>query len=109
MNSADTFVTVSDMESGKYVNFVSESGSLELFLFASSTAGKSNRFKKVQHSLALVSGFIPLPLFHMLGFNFCKWAGVSADILMQRNENFSKNNFPVDVLWSDIEWAQQNS
>jgi len=35
------------MDDGKYVNFVSESGSVELFLFASTTAGKSNRFKKV--------------------------------------------------------------
>jgi len=45
----------------------------------------------------------------MLGFNFCKWAGVSAEILMQRNKDFTDNNFPIDVLWSDIEWAQQNS
>ena len=28
---------------------------------------------------------------------------------MQRNKDFSDNNFPIDVLWSDIEWAQQNS
>ena len=47
INSAHTYVSVSDMNSGKYVNFVSESGALELFLFAASTSGNSNRVKKV--------------------------------------------------------------
>ena len=45
LNSANTFVSVSDMEAGKYVNFVSESGALELFAFSS--ASLENRFKKV--------------------------------------------------------------
>ena len=26
---------------------------------------------------------------------------------MTRNRNFTEYGFPVDVLWSDIEWAQQ--
>ena len=29
-------------------------------------------------------------------------------MLMERNKNFTNYGFPVDVLWSDIEWAQQN-
>ena len=29
-------------------------------------------------------------------------------MLMERNRNFTNYGFPVDVLWSDIEWAQQN-
>lgn len=47
INAAHTYISVSDMDAGKYVNFVSESGSVELFFFASSSAGNSNRVKKV--------------------------------------------------------------
>jgi len=36
-----------NLDDGKYVNFVSESGALELFVFSSTTAGNSNRVKKV--------------------------------------------------------------
>jgi alpha 1,3-glucosidase len=91
------------------VNFVSESGALEFFVFASATSGSSNRVKKVQQDLAFVSGFAPLPMIQTLGFHFCKWANVSAEMMIERNRNFTKFGFPVDVLWMDIEWADQNS
>lgn len=45
----------------------------------------------------------------MLGFHFCKWANISAEMLMQRNQDFTSYGFPVDVLWMDIEWADQYS
>jgi alpha-glucosidase (family GH31 glycosyl hydrolase) len=105
VNSAHTWISIEDMDVGRYANFVSESGALELFVFASSTAGGSNRIKKVQENLATVSGFAPMPLFHMLGFHFCKWANVSAEMIMQRNKDFTTYGFPVDVFWMDIEWS----
>ena len=49
-----------------------------------------------------------MPLLHMLGFHFCKWAPISADLFMERNRKFSQYGFPIDVLWSDIEYSQQN-
>ena len=47
VNSAHTWVSISDMDTGKYVNFLSESGALELFVFASVENGSTNRVKKV--------------------------------------------------------------
>ena len=47
VNAAHTYISIEDMDGGKYVNFVSESGALELFAFSSTTAGNSNRIKKV--------------------------------------------------------------
>jgi mannosyl-oligosaccharide alpha-1,3-glucosidase len=107
VNSASTFVDVATIEdkSGRYTSFVSESGAMEFFMFASKTAGNSNRVKKVQEDLAIVTGYIPLPPLHTLGFHFCKWAPVSADTIIERNRNFTEGAFPIDVLWSDIEWA----
>ena len=48
VNSAHTYVGISDMQGGKYVDFVAESGALELVVFASASNGKSNRVKKIQ-------------------------------------------------------------
>lgn len=62
VNSAQTWVSIEDMDEGKYVNFVSETGALELFVFAAAQHGSSNRVKKVQEDLAIVSGFAPLTM-----------------------------------------------
>lgn len=111
VNSAHTWVTIQDADAeSKYVNFVSESGALELFVFASAQdSKKANRVKKVQEDLAIVSGFVPMTPVFMLGFHFCKWANVSAEMMIERNRNFTKYEFPIDVLWMDIEWADQYS
>jgi alpha 1,3-glucosidase len=48
-----------------------------------------------------------VPLFHMLGFNYCMWSyNLSADIMLERDRLFTVNKIPVDVLWMDIEWSQ---
>jgi alpha 1,3-glucosidase len=93
-----------------YAGFVSESGSLEFFVFASTANnGSFNRVKKVQQDLAIVTGFAPLPPINYLGFHFCKWDWVSSDRMIERNSNFTHYDVPVDVLWMDIEWADLNS
>jgi alpha 1,3-glucosidase len=52
---------------------------------------------------------VPLPQHHALGYHFCKWANVSAEMIIERNRNFTEFGFPLDVLWMDIEWADQYS
>jgi alpha-glucosidase (family GH31 glycosyl hydrolase) len=85
VNSAHTFVSIEDMREGKYVDFLSESGALELFVFASASTGSTNRFKRVQEDLAIVTGFSYLPPVHSLGFHFSKYDDVSSDIMIERN------------------------
>jgi len=49
VNSAHTWISVDEMDEGKFVSFVSESGAMEIFAFASAStdSGLSNRVKKV--------------------------------------------------------------
>ena len=108
VNAAHTWVTIEDLDGGKHATYVSESGALEFFMFAAASNGATNRIKKVQEDLAIISGYVPLPLLHMLGFHFCKWANVDAKIIMQRNRDFTNYKFPVDVFWMDIQWADKN-
>ena len=88
VNSAHTFIDIDappSGSSGNLVTFSSESGALELFIFSSSynsTDSSTNRVKKVNKDLATVSGFAPMPMIQTLGFHFCKWANVSAEMLM---------------------------
>ena len=109
LNAAKTTVDIDRPDKGAQVTFASEANTLEFFMFTSSAkqSDKVNRVKQANNDLATISGFAPMPLLHMLGYHFCKWAPVSADMLMERNRMFTDYKFPIDVLWSDIEWAQQ--
>ena len=116
VNSAQTTVDIDDSalagDDGSLITFSSESGALEFFVFSSALpkeVSHTNRVKKINRDLATISGFAPMPMIQTLGFHFCKWANVSAEILMDRNRDFTEYGFPLDVVWSDIEWAQQNS
>jgi len=43
---------------------------------------------------------------HSLGYHFAKWEQNSAHQIVERNHDFSKFGFPVDVFWFDSEYAQ---
>ena len=47
-----------------------------------------------------------MPPIETLGFHFSKYADVSADIMIQRDDDFENYGFPVDVYWMDILYAQ---
>ena len=82
-----------------YANFVSESGQIELLLFSSDSP------KKQVNTMAQITGFAPLPPIESLGYHFSKYAEVTADIIMERDQNFESYGFPLDFLWIDIEYA----
>ena len=76
VNSAHTFAFLDDAEEGSNINFVSETGALEAFLFSSSvvtTDNSLNRNQRVTKDLSTVTGFAPLPPLHTLGFHFSKY------------------------------------
>jgi alpha 1,3-glucosidase len=107
LNSAETWVDlfqVSNSQSfgqGTHLSYTSEGGAMEFFVFGSATGPKT-----VQKTLSELSGYAPIPGLSSLGFHYCKWEYNTAEMLIQRNANFTKYGFPVDVLWSDIEYSQ---
>ena len=46
-----------------------------------------------------------MPPIEALGFHFSKYAEVSADIMMARDNDFETYGFPVDYYWMDILYA----
>lgn len=106
MNSAEGWVdifNVSDtVQSGSQVNFLFEGGPIEFYTFSSAVHPK-----RVQKILSTITGFAPMPPLHSLGYHFSKYENTSAEILMQRNADFTKYGYPVDVFWMDIMYAEE--
>ena len=62
--------------------------------------------------MAKSTGYLGLPPINTLGFQFSKWAPVSAEMIVERSQNFTDTGFPVDVFWLDIEhalWAEKET
>lgn len=101
--------------SGSFVSFTSESGALEFFVTATAKSSADskgfgtglNHVQKAQKNIADISGYIPLPPRHALGFHFSAWEYTSAYKMIERNELFTKHEFPVDFFWLDIDWANR--
>ena len=84
---------------------ISETGALEFFMFGSAVwnrRGSPNRNMRISNDLATITGYARLPPLHTLGFHFAKYDVASAEIIMERDANFTKEEFPVDVFWLDI-------
>lgn len=47
-----------------------------------------------------------MPPIEHLGYHFSKYAEVTADIMMDRDQDFENYGFPVDVYWMDILYAK---
>lgn len=101
MTAAETHVDILDYSPpgkrrGRLVNFITEGGQLEFFLFGARTP------KRNQKLLGKLTGFAPIPPLFSLGFHYSKWEKTTARKVMTYNDKFEENGFPLDVLWLDI-------
>ena len=65
MTAAETWVDLVPMqEGGKLANFITESASLEMFLFTSINP------KGISKKLAMITGYQALPPYYSLGFHY---------------------------------------
>ena len=75
----------STTKGGRFVNFITESGQMEFFLFASASTYESA--KRVQKKLCTITGFPMLPPIYSLGFHYSKWEDqTSVKRIMYYNE-----------------------
>ena len=105
MNSAETFVFLNHAHHGHKTNsaFISEGNALEFYLL-----GAEANPKKLSKKLSELTGYTPMPPRHSLGYHFSKWEDNSAHQMSERNHDFTKFGFPVDVFWFDSEYAQDH-
>lgn len=89
MTSSESFADIYSMndpntnQEGRYVDFVTEAGRMEFFLFGSASQDSP---KKVQKTLANIVGYQNLPPIFSLGFHYSKWERItSAARMMEWN------------------------
>lgn len=59
--------------------------------------------------MGTITGFPYLPPFFSLGYHYSKWESLtSASRILEYNENFEVNGIPLDVLWMDIPYTDNN-
>ncbi len=46
-----------------------------------------------------------MPPIESLGFHFSKYTEITADIVIERDQNFEDYGFPVDYFWIDVDYA----
>jgi mannosyl-oligosaccharide alpha-1,3-glucosidase len=92
-----------------YANFISESGMIDVFIFAAATDQSTKGPQAVVKKNAQITGFAPMPPYYSLGFHFSKWDSTSALAIIKRDNDFLKYKVPVDVIWMDIghTWEKQ--
>ena len=64
--------------------------------------------KRIHKRLSTVTGFPMLPPLFSLGFHYSRWEKTSARKIIEYNDKFEENGFPLDVLWLDIGHTQEN-
>lgn len=54
----------------------------------------------------MITGYLPLPPYHSLGFHYSKWEPISTHYLVSLLDEFNQLQMPVDNLWLDIEYTK---
>ena len=99
-NEEDHFDVVSEKIIGKETLFLSESGIIDLAIFADPNI---YYFYYKYHKLI---GKPALPPMFSLGYHQSRWNYEDLKDLVQVDEKFDENNIPYDTIWLDIEVIQ---
>ncbi|XP_017768243.1 PREDICTED: neutral alpha-glucosidase AB [Nicrophorus vespilloides] len=106
-NSKDTNVVSSivNLVSGKKdenkvdAHFMSESGVLDVFVMLGPKPAD------VVKQYAALTGVAPLPQYFTFGYHQCRWNYNDEDDVKNVVEKFDEGDFPLDVMWLDIEYT----
>lgn len=111
LNSADTYVDIIKTKSNdeKVLNskqstqthWISEAGLLDIFVFLGDSPEEINKL------YSDVTGFLQLPQTFSIAYHQCRWNYNSQDDVLEVNDNFDKHDIPYDVIWLDIEYADE--
>lgn len=117
LNAAETWVDISNSQDANVVSsivnlvsgqktetridthFMSESGIIDLFVFMGPSPQEAVR------QYAALTGVAPLPQYFTLGYHQCRWNYNDEDDVRTVVEKLDEHDFPVDVMWLDIEYT----
>ncbi|KAG2158568.1 glycoside hydrolase family 31 protein [Suillus bovinus] len=100
--ASETWIDIAHVRKGVETHWISESGILDVFLLPGPTP--TDTFTQY----ARLTGTAPLPAHWSLGYHQCRWNYVSSDDVRGVQNRFDEEDFPVDVFWLDIEYAEDH-
>ena len=113
LNSAETFIDVSDSSTGggllssgtpqKDTHWMSESGVIDAYLLPGPTP------TALFSQYALLTGAPALPRYFAIGYHQCRWNYKSEDDVKAVDAGFDQHDMPYDVIWLDIEHTDGKS
>ncbi|XP_051905568.1 lysosomal alpha-glucosidase isoform X2 [Hippocampus zosterae] len=83
------------------LTWVSTGGILDLYIFMGPDA------QTVIHQYLQVIGYPMMPPYWSLGFHLCRWGYTSTNITRQVARRMHDANFPMDVQWNDLDYADK--
>ncbi|TBU52165.1 glycosyl hydrolases family 31-domain-containing protein [Dichomitus squalens] len=100
---SDTFIDIGHpISKSSTSHWISETGILDVFIIPGLTpAGIFAQYTRL-------TGTPALPAQWALGYHQCRWAYVSSDDVRTVQKRFDEADMPVDVLWLDIEHAEEH-
>ena len=101
-NPSETFIDITDEKSAaassyKSSHWISESGNIDFFLLPGPTPNE------VYAQYTALTGVQQLPPMFSLGYHQCRWNYRDERDIAQVEGMFEQLDYPVDVLWLDIE------
>ncbi|CAI8494408.1 unnamed protein product [Hanseniaspora opuntiae] len=80
-------------------HWIMETGDLDLIVFIEDSPAD------VLKAYTDLTGTIELPLLSTLGYHQSRWSYESSLDVLNVNENFRKNEIPVDFFWLDLDYT----
>lgn len=100
---SETWIDVAHPKEGaSTTHWVSESGILDTFILPGPTP------EDVFAQYARLTGAPVLPAHWALGYHQCRWNYISSEDVRGVQQRFDDDDFPVDVFWLDIEYAEEH-
>lgn len=101
--ASETWIDVSHpTEQSTLTHWMSESGILDVFLLPGPTP------EDVFKQYAGLTGTTAMPAHWALGYHQCRWNYISSDDVRGVQKRFDEEDFPLDVLWLDIEYSEEH-
>ncbi|RZC39970.1 neutral alpha-glucosidase C-like [Asbolus verrucosus] len=98
-NAAEQWYEISNGENTTEAYVMVESGSFDVFVLPGPSP------TDVVRQYVNLTGTAHLPQLWTLGYHQCRWNYVSQDDLKDVVANFNNYNFPLDVIWLDIDYT----
>eukprot|EP00117_Sycon_ciliatum_P005047 scpid16314/ scgid9155/ Sucrase-isomaltase, intestinal; Sucrase; Isomaltase len=97
-NAQDTKIAYKGDLGGQISHYITGTGIFDMYFFVDHK--DANEAVKAYHSII---GPGLLPPFWGLGWHQCKYGYESTEVLKKVYQNYTDNDFPMEVLWSDID------